>query len=341
MELTDRKQKVLSSVVRSFIQTGEPIGSKSIADEIGVSSATIRNEMSELINLGLLEQPHTSAGRVPSHIGYRQYLNGLSAIAPISEEERNYFESILIGDAYDSRRLLKAMSRLVAAYSKYSSVIIPQTNENDTVKAIQFVQIGRRTAMLIVMTSSGMVRNRIFHCDFDLTTDIVRMLFRLFNEKITGVLVSDINVAYIQSMSVAMGEFSILSASALMALLEIAKENVHLEVLVSGQMNLISHPDFEARDLKELMSFLEDRAAIVRLFGKTGKRTEVFIGNETGARSLNDASVITSRFQTGGGNSGIMGIIGPVRMDYEKLLSALDFLSERLGQMLVQLIEDE
>ena len=227
MELTPRKERILSSVVAGYVKSGEPVGSKSVAEEVGVSSATVRNEMADLIEMGLLEQPHTSAGRVPSQRGYREYVDRLMKVPSLKDEEKRTIDSMLLSGSYEPEQLLAGATRCAAAATTPSG-------SSAQVRAVQFVQTSRRTAMLILMSSAGTMKNRVFHCDFDLTNDILRVFFRAFNGKVAGKKVSDITPALLQGIGVSLGPMIALVGAPLRALLEVAQDTMKTEVLLSG-----------------------------------------------------------------------------------------------------------
>ena len=341
MEMTPRKEKILSSVVAGFVKSGEPVGSKAIADEIGVSSATVRNEMADLIELGLLEQPHTSAGRVPSQKGYREYVDRLMQVPPLREDEKRYLDSMLVGSAYDPERLLLCVSRLLAGVTRYAAVATTPSGAAAQVKAVQFVQTSRRTAMLILMSSAGTMKNRVFHCDFDLTSEIMRVFFRVFNEKLTGKNVSDITPAFLQSMGVSLGQMYVLVGSPLRALLEVARDTMQTDVFLSGQMNLLFYPELEQTGARRVMDFLEQKEELARLLRQKPGKVAVLIGRECGRPELDDSSLVISRYGVNGQDAGAIAVTGPVRMDYARLTAVLQYLADEVGKMLTMLMREE
>ncbi len=336
--MTPRKEKILSSVVRGFVKSGEPVGSKAIADEIGVSSATVRNEMAELIDLGFLEQPHTSAGRIPSQRGYREYVDRLMAVPVLREDEKKYFDSVLAGSAYEPERLLSCVCRLLADSSGYAAAVTTPSGASAKVKAVQFVQTSRRTAMLLLMSSAGTIKSRVFHCDFDLTHEMMRVFFRVFNEKLAGRDVADITPAFLQSMGVSLGEMYILVGSALRALLEAAGETLKTDVFLSGQMNLLFYPELEHRQVLDLLERKEDLVSL--LSGKPGKVTAL-IGGESGRPELRDSALLVSRYSVAGQDAGALALLGPMRMDYAKLTAVLRYLTGEVDKMLTLLMREE
>ena len=222
MELTKRKQNILASIVDGYIRTGEPVGSKSIAEKAGVSSATVRNEMAELTELGLLEQPHTSAGRVPSQEGYREFVDALMQPETLTEAEKLTIDAMLAKSAFDPERLLRGAAKTLAASTRYLALSTTPSGADAKIKAVQFVQTSRRTAMLIMMSSAGTMKNKVFHCDFDLSNEIMRIFFRVLNERVTGRDVAEINRAFVQNLAISLGDMAILMSPALAALLEVA-----------------------------------------------------------------------------------------------------------------------
>lgn len=338
MEMTSRKEKILSSVVRSFVKSGEPVGSKAIAEEIGVSSATVRSEMAELIDLGFLEQPHTSAGRVPSQKGYREYVDHLMAPPPLREEEKRYFDSLLAAAAFDSERLLLAACRALSGTARLAAVCAGPNGAAARVTAVQFVQTSRRTAMLLLMSSAGTIKSQVFHCDFDLTSEMLRVFFRVFNEKLAGKAVADINPAFLQTMGVSMGNLFPLTGSALRALLDAARDTMDTQVFVRGQMNLLLYPELEHRPVLEFLERREDLTALLRQ--KPGKVTAL-IGGETGRPELRNASLLAAGYSVGGQDAGALGVLGPMRMDYARLTAVLRYLSGEVGRMLTGLLQEE
>lgn len=343
MQLSTRKQKILAAVIDLYVSTGEPVGSKAICDilDFSVSSATVRNELSELSELGLLDQPHTSAGRVPSHKGYRVYIDTLMKRRPLSGEEQRYIDSLLLPSAYDPQRLLDGVARALAGMTRFAAVSIAPSSGEAEIRAIQFVQTSRRTAMVILMTSAGTMKSRVFHCDFDLTPDILRVFYRVLNEKLVGLLVSTITPAYIQSLAVSFGEMSMLMSSPLMALVDVAQDSMQAQVLTDGEMNLLFYREFSQDELRRIMDFLSRPQELSRLLMRPANSLKVLIGEETDQPELNGSSVVVSRYAVGGRDAGALAIIGPTRMNYGRIISNIEYLSGSVGRMLTELMDSE
>ena len=337
MELTPRKEKILVEVVREFLETGEPVGSKAIAEQIGVSSATIRNEMADLIEFGLLQQPHTSAGRIPTQQGYREYVNRLQ-VPELSDREKRAIVTELLASGYEPERILQRMSQVLAQASRCAAVVSTPNGAAAKIKAVQFVQTSRRTAMLLMMSSAGTLKSRIFRCDFDLTGDMMRIFFRLFNERVAGVSVSDITPAFLQSAAVSFGDMYALAASPLAALLETAQDTSHTDFYVSGQMNLLFCPQLPHRQVLDL---LESRQELTDLLGGRPGKVVARIGSENGQAALREASVLVGRYRVGPQDAGSLAIIGPMNMDYLRLTALLQYLTTEVGDLLTALLQEE
>jgi len=341
MELTKRKQNILASIVNGYIRTGEPIGSKSISEQIGASSATVRNEMADLTTLGLLEQPHTSAGRVPSARGYREYVDRLMEPKALSDGERYSLDAMLMKGAFDPERLLRGAAHTLSASTRYLALSTSPSGAGARIKAVQFVQTSRRTAMLILMSSAGTMKNKVFHCDFDLSNEIMRIFFRVINERVTGRDVAEINRAFIQSLAISFKDLALLMSPALAALLEVAQETMQTEVALSGQMNLLYYPEYKLGGARRVMDFVENQEALQTVL--TGKRnsTQIRIGPENEAEALMESAVVASRYSVGGKDAGAVAVIGPMRMDYADVAAKTAYIADRVGEMLTQILREE
>ncbi|MCI9274386.1 MAG: heat-inducible transcription repressor HrcA [Clostridiales bacterium] len=343
MEISERKRKILAAIVEAYVKTGEPIGSKALCEALdySVSSATIRNEMADLVELGLLEQPHTSAGRIPSHEGYRLYIDQLMHQTPLTEDEQRFIDGSLSASANDPEHLLEDASQILAEMTRYAAVSTTPSDEEATVRHLQLVQTGRRTAMVVMTTSSGMLKNKIFRCDYDLTPEILRIFHKMLNEKLGGIPVASITPAFIQTMAASLGEMTMLMPSVLMAVLEASREAMETDVRLEGQYNLLFLPEFGMDNARRLMEFLNQREQLIRLLeGQTGV-TKVLIGPESEYPELYDSSLVVSRYSLGGKNAGAIGIIGPTRMDYAKMIPKLEYLASTVGTLLSEIMDME
>lgn len=341
MELTLRKEKILASVIAGFIQSGEPVGSKAIAEEIGVSSATVRNEMASLTEMGLLEQPHTSAGRVPSQKGYREYVDRLMQVPELNPTQRQWIDAHLAPGMYDSEQLLLRTVQAVAALSRCTAAVTTPGGPSARVKAVQLVQTSRRTAMLLMMSSAGTMKSRVFRCDYNLTNDILRVFFRVLNERVTGKAVSEITPAFLQSLGASLGELYSMIGGPLWALLGTAADTAHTDILLSGQMNLFLYPELSTTGARRVLDFLERREDLFSMMHQKPGRVTAWIGRESGWPELENVSLLTARYRVEDQDAGSIMVVGPVRMDYPQLTAVLRYLSEILSDQLTLLAREE
>ncbi len=338
MNLSQREKIILTSIVKHHIKYGEPIGSKFIADILGVSSATVRNDMAQLGNFGLLEQPHTSAGRIPSQLGYREYLNSLMIPYDLSNEEKLKINLKLSAGTYDIHELLtRAITSITPGFTTFATT--PGTKDT-MIRAVQFVQISRRSAMLIIMSSAGTIKNRIFRCEYDLTPDILRIFFRIFNEKFAGVCFYEITPAYIQNIWVSLGEVSMLVTEALHCLTEVVRDTMSSEPIICGQMNLMFHKEFDIDNLKTMLKFLENGNYVNTLLNNPLHKN-VLLGSEIKRSEFSRAGIILSNYSVDSNDAGVLAIIGPIRMDYPKLISQIKYISQSVSTILTSLIREE
>lgn len=341
MELTLRRKRILASVVTGYIQHGEPVGSKAIAEEIGVSSATVRNEMASLTELGLLEQPHTSAGRVPSQRGYREYVDRLMQVPELTPAQRRGIDARLAPGQYDPEQLLLRAVQLAAGISRCIAAVTTPGGPGSRIKAVQLVQTSRRTAMLLVMSSAGTMKSRVFRCDYDLTNDILRVFFRVFNERVTGKMVSEITPAFLQSLGASLGELYAMIGAPLRALLEAADDTARTDTLLSGQMNLLLYQELGAAEARRVLNFLERRQELSGLLAQKSGRVTVLIGQECGWPELEGVSLLTARYHVDGQDAGAIATVGPVRMDYPGVTAVLSYLAEQISLQLTALAREE
>ena len=344
MELSARKLKILSAVIDNYVRSAEPISSKLLCDLLGISisSATIRNELAELTELGLLEQPHTSAGRIPSHRGYRLYINELMSKAHLPRKTRDYIDSELNLNARDPELVLKNAAALLVNMTNFAVISTSISAQKNSVRSIQLVQISAYTAMLILTTSSGLVKNRVFRCEFLLTADVLQAMSNALNEKFVGVLLADITPAFIQTAAVSLGEMAFLMSDVFGALLEVARQASKTDFHFDGQTNLLLIPEFNQQAAIKLMNFFtyaEDINDLLLLPGNS--KTRVFIGQESQHEELAQSSVIVTRYVVNGENCGSLGIVGPTRMNYSSVIASLEYVASLLGAALNKLLSLE
>ena len=342
MELGERKLKILNAIVESYVTTGEPIASKSLCEifDFSVSSATIRNEMAELVKLGLLEQPHTSAGRIPSHLGYRIYVDYLMKKSDISNDEKEVIDKFLLRSCDDIDNLFKASSYILAKLLNSISFSTSLLCEKSYIDKIEVIKINNHVGMVILLISSGIIKNKTFVCDYTLTTDILKIFRNILNQKLTGILISEMTPAFIQTIAVSMGEMSMLLSSILASIKEAAEEALNVKINVFGQENLLLLTEFELSNIREILKFLNDKNSMKNLLCKKINNTVVTIGNENKEFALKNSTVIMSQYHLKNSCSdfGTIGILSPVRIDYSKMISTVDYVTASIGELTEKII---
>ena len=342
MKLDIRKLKILTAIVETYIDTGEPVSSKILAQQLGfsVSSATIRNEMAALFEMGLLEQPHTSAGRVPSHLGYRVYVDQLMHCKPLSEEERREIDALFNVRDPDPDKLLEDAAQALADYTNCATVSTTITPKTVLVKRVEIVPAGTRTVVVLVIATNGVIKNKVCRVDFRVTGEIVEFLNQFANGRLVGRSVNDISQWYINSISVTLGDYSQLFIPVLATIYELCREINDGQFYTSGGANLLNYKEL-ADIARDLLSAMANREQLLGVIGSKSDAVFITIGKENNQSELTDTSVVVTKYRIGEQNSGAIGVIGPVRMDYAKLIPHLEYFSQTLGKLLAETFEQE
>lgn len=337
MELSLRQQKILKYIIQNYLELGEPVGSKAIAEIIGVSSATVRNEMAELTEKGFLEQPHTSAGRIPSGLGFRTHIKNKESEYVISLEEKIYFDTILSNS--DPEYILEKAADALSG--RYTCAVSTQGDANSIIKAVQFVQISRTSAMVILLSSSGTVKTRIFTTSFDLSQDILRIFFRVFNQEMMGLKVSYITSEFLKKLAFSYGELSALISSPLIAVYECAKETMQANVIVKGQTRLFVGSDLSKDSMIAVSEFLQSPEKFKSIFMSLPKQVCVIPAGDTLFPSLKDTGIVSSKYYINGKEAGVFALVGPARMDYPRVIAQMKYVSDYVGSTLTKFIKEE
>ncbi|MDD2361362.1 MAG: heat-inducible transcriptional repressor HrcA [Oscillospiraceae bacterium] len=340
MELNERKQRILSAVIDIFIRTGEPVGSKALVGLLdnSVSSATIRNEMAELAAMGYLEQPHTSAGRIPTAIAFRLYIDKLMKRNELSEQDRRGIDGMLTHAADDPEKLIGTASQALAEETGCIAVTTTPTGKTADIRMIDVLRISSLSAALLLMSGSGLLRTKVCRFDRVISDNTLEMLSQQLNQNFCGCSLSDIGLPQIQGMVVSLGEHGLLCAPALNAFYQLVQESAEAEVLLTGQLNLLRHPDYEPERARDLLSFLAHRELLSGLLTAMPNGLRVVIGSESQRPELDGSSIIVTRYKLGGGPDGSIGIIGPLRMNYATEIPRIEYFAWSIGKILDEIM---
>ncbi len=334
--LDERKTKILKAIIRTYLETGEPVGSRTISKytDLNLSSATIRNEMSDLEELGYIVQPHTSAGRIPSDQGYRFYVDHL-----MEEKEREVSEmkEFVIERTEKMEQVLKNVVKLLATNTNYATMITAPQYRRGKLKFIQLSQVDAEQILAVIVLEGNIVKNKIIRTGLEeLNAEQILKLNLLLNTSLNGLALNEINLATIAKLKEQAGIHSEIVGKVLDAIAESISEDEDLEIYTSGATNIFKYPELADSDrARELISAFEEKQQLIGLVSDTLSDEEstgiqVYIGNETPVQTMRDCSVVTATYELGEGMKGTIGIIGPKRMDYENVMDNLKTLKNQL-----------
>ncbi len=340
MALTDRKKKILAAVVEEYIRTAEPVGSKRIMQiaDIGCSSATIRNELAELASMGYLEQPHTSAGRIPTPQGYRIYVNELMKRQKLSLEETEAINRSLNDKLRELDDVVNNIGVLASSLTNYPAMAIAAPPPA-TIKRFDLIYIDANTFIIVAMMSNDTVRNKLVHLPVSVGQDMIVRLASVFNANFTNITEDKITSLAIRSAERAVDDTMGLTGVIASFAIEILSEATTAETFVTGANRLLSQPEYQdPAKAHALMSYISDAEHIKNLpdvYGVDGEGIKVLIGPENVAEELKDSSVVLASYDMGDDTKGLIGVVGPTRMDYSTVAAKLGLiakaLSDRLG----------
>ncbi len=341
MELTARKENILSAIVHSFVTTGEPVGSKTLINATGlkVSSATVRNEMADLEGRGYLVQPHTSAGRIPTQQGYRYYVDHLLNVQPLSERGQRYIADELNKNANSPEAILQGGATLLSQLTDFVAFATTPVGDDSRVRKISFVQTGSHVAMAVVIASNGIIKTQLFRCEFLITPEILEVFDKALNETFVGVRLSSINQPFIQTVAARFGELSLFMPNVLTAIMEASRLAGEVSVYHSGYNRLMFASDTGIVTARRIMEFLNDEHDLAKMLEAMPFDTAVTIGSENSRIELSSSSVVSSRYFTGSEQTGVLAVIGPLAMNYEKIVSLLECVTENVGALIEELTE--
>ncbi len=341
MELGKRKELILAAIVEQYVKTGEPIGSKMLmtALPISVSSATIRNEMSELAEMGFLEQPHTSAGRIPSQKGYRYYIDYLMNKYELTAEEKDSLRRELERSAGNPDKLLEKAGEMLARITNCAALATTPADEAATVKRIEIVPVGTKLAMIVMMTSTGIIKNGIARTETEITEDMVSNFYQVVSECFIGKPVSNIGTVMIQTLVASLGSMALAMSPLFVVLADIANHAIQAEIHLQGEQNLLNHREL-GDNIFETLQFLDEDEKLERAVSSKKNGLSVLIGKENMYRQLENTSMIIARYNILGHDGGAIGIIGPTRLDYAKLIPNIEYLTELVSKFLTDTFEE-
>lgn len=337
MELDERKQKILQAIIANYLETGEPVGSRTISKytDLNLSSATIRNEMADLEEMGFILQPYTSAGRIPSDMGYRFYVDQMMQEKEAEEEEKQ----ALLTRVDRMEKMLKQVATVLASNTNYATLVTSPQYKESKLKFIQISQVDTHELLAVIVIEGNTVKNQIIYTDNSLSNEDILKLNILLNSFLQGLTLKDINLELVHTMKVQAGMHASILEDVFQGIVEAIHEADEYEVYTGGAANILRYPELGDREqTTKLLDTLVEKKELVRLIDDTMGKEEhhgiqVYIGNETANQNLKDCSVVTATYELEEGGTGTIGIIGPKRMDYKKVVKTLKNLTGELDEI--------
>ena len=336
--LGERKLKILHAIIQTYLETGEPVGSRTISKytDLNLSSATIRNEMADLEELGYILQPHTSAGRIPSDKGYRLYVDMLMEE---KEQELNEMQEQMLQKADKMDQLLKQAAQVLAANTNYATMVSTPRNSANRLKFIQLSQVDEEQVIAVIVLGGNVIKNKIINVREPLGNENLLKLNMLLNTSLNGMSIEEINLGLIARLKEQAGIHSEVISDVLDAVADAIQIDEDMQIYTSGATNIFKYPELsDKQSAQEIISAFEEKQQLTELVTQTLSQEDntgiqVYIGDETPVQTMKDCSVVTATYELGDGMRGTIGIIGPMRMHYEHVLKSLKRLQGELDAM--------
>ncbi|AJY76294.1 heat-inducible transcriptional repressor HrcA [Paenibacillus beijingensis] len=335
--LTERQRMILNAIINDYIRSAEPVGSRSISKrgDVGYSPATIRNEMADLEELGFLEQPHTSAGRIPSIKGYRYYVDHLVRHDEISEHDFQTLRSFFTEKMIQMEQVIQHAAMILSSLTNYTSIVLGPESFSNKLKHFQLVPLGGDKAVAIVVTDTGHVENRTITIPHDLSMDEIGKAVHILNDKLIGVPLSRLKSKLFTEVGAELGRYADQCEQLLHVLDQALESENDNRVFLSGATNMLIQPEFKDVDkVKTILDLLDETPTIMRMFSALPTGIQVRIGTENDHEAISNCSLITATYSVEGQSLGTIGILGPTRMDYGKVISLLDMLSKNMNAVM-------
>lgn len=338
-ELSDRKKQILKAVVEAHIAAGEPVGSKYIVQNnlLSCSSATIRNEMAELEEMGYLEQPHTSAGRVPSELGYRFYVDSLLQHYAMTSKEIEEINSVLKLKMGELDKILEVASRVASKITNYTGIAVKPRQPSVNVLKYEIVAIDARQFAIVMILSTGAIKTKRVKLDFDTSEELLARLAQALNAYLTGLCADEITLSSVMSLERATGDDALLVNAAVKAVYETMSEIDGGDLHYSGLDHLLQYPEYsDVNKLGEIINTFEEKDQILDLVseGADGDDVNVLIGSESSVKVMSDSAIVFKQIKKDGRTVGAIGVVGPRRMDYARVLATLNELSDSISDII-------
>lgn len=337
MAIDERKIKILQAIINDYILTGEPVGSRTIAKryDLGVGSATIRNEMADLEEMGYLEQPHTSAGRIPSNKGYRLYVDKLMDKESLTKDEELKIKEYLINSAmYEVDKIVKQACSLLSELTNLTTVVQTPSVRSSYIKSIQLLSIDSHNLVSVIVADSGVIKNHRIRVNNMPSSETIQMINKVLNLHLKNLTIEEINLEVINNLKHQLFGFEEVFNGILPALYETLKESNNTEIFVEGTTNIFNYPEYnDIEKAKEILSLINDKDNLIDLL-EPGNDITIRIGEENFFPEAKDCSIISAEYSLDGRPIGKIGLIGPKRINYSKVIAIMNQVMKELNKSL-------
>ncbi|CEH29599.1 HrcA family transcriptional regulator [Aneurinibacillus migulanus] len=331
--LTERQQMILRAIIDNYIRSAEPVGSRTISkrEDIGYSSATIRNEMADLEEMGYLEQPHTSAGRIPSNKGYRFYVDQLASMPFVQAEDASHIRRLFAERFYEFEQVMNQAASVLSGLTNYTSIILGHDIKTTRLKAVQMIPLSRQSAVFILVTDTGKVENKTISLPDGMEMEEVERVVNLLNAKLSGVAMTELRQRLHAEVAKELGRYIQQYEQLMTVLEETLTHEPDDHIVLKGTTNILMQPEFRDVDkVRDILTLFEQNEMVVRLFDSQQTGLHVRIGTENEEQAVSGCSIITATYHLDGQPVGTVGILGPTRMEYARVMAILRELSGNL-----------
>jgi heat-inducible transcriptional repressor len=353
MDLNERKIKILEAIINDYIATGEPIGSRSIAKkyDLGISSATIRNEMSDLEDMGLIVQPHTSAGRIPSEKGYRLYVDELMKPGQLSNDDIDFLKKAVVSGMGQIDYLMQQTAKALSMLTSYTTVVTEPKSRSVKVKHIQLVPVDERSLVAVIVTDTKAVKNHIIRSSDIPGVNELNILSVAVNNVIANVSLEDVNSDVLSGILSEYPDYKDIIVKVFKAIVATVREEEEVHLYTSGVKNILGFPEFsDVNKARNIFQALEEKDMLINLMGQTeqnqpnttdGGQIQILIGGENRVEQMKDCSIVRANYRYGDNSYGTIGIIGPTRMNYSQAVAVLTSIVNNINGVIKSLTDDE
>ncbi len=340
-ELSERKKQILANVVEMYVKTGEPVGSKGLISQSGLncSSATVRNDMNDLDRMGYLLQPHTSAGRIPSEKGYRYYVDHLMPHREVDEFTKRLIDAGISPAIGDPEKLVNTARDILADITKCAAVSTAPVGALNVIRKIELVPVGIHTAMMVLLTSNGILKSRLCRVESELNVSVIEQFYSICERFFIGKPSGNISPAEIQTIAASVDYDYFALLPLLGAISDLALSTNDSRLVLGGEANLLSRLDYGERAVS-LLRFLSNKEPISEVIRSSKDEFNIRIGSENIYKQLEDSSVIVAKYNVNGDDSGAISVIGPTRMDYPLVISSMKYITDLLGRLITSALEE-